>query len=151
MSKQPFPVPFMARTLAVALLASCTYSDPGYNELLTVADPQPRKDAIVGMWTRSYPGSVMVDKHSITEMYRSDGTGLWSYRSAPSVLTPLAPVLAPDRAKKLTWTPNGNGGWNVSHEGGYTAECRIAKGKLLQKRVVVSGVMYWVFDPVSPH
>lgn len=111
--------------LLLAASASCTYYDPGYKELLAVADTKPRKDAIVGMWTRSHPGSLMVHKHSAMEMYRSDGTGLWSLRQS-GALSFL--ILVPDNAKKLTWSADGSGGWHVSHGSGQSAECRMSNG-----------------------
>ncbi len=71
-------------------------------------------------------------------------------RGTPDPLAFLTPILAPDTAKKLTWTPNREDGWQVSHSGKVTADCRISGGKLLQKRYVIGGAVHWVLNPVSP-
>ena len=139
-----FRLPFLLVSALCVLLAQCANTDPGFQALVAQADPNPPKDAIVGMWHKRQFTTEWMERPRCSLLFSRDGTGVYRLSSG-------AEVVEQDR---LAWTYEGGGVWSFRwlERGEYSslpgrATCRLTRGcdSLLWMPVGLN----WVFDRVE--
>ena len=94
-------LPFLLFSALCLLLVQCTSTEPGFDRLLSNADPNPPPDAVVGMWHKRHDAAQ--EKFRTSVLLGADHTGV--YRG-----THDGRVLADD---DLTWQYIGSGLWEI--------------------------------------
>ena len=125
------------------LLIQCASTDPEFESLVAHADPNPPKDAIVGMWHKRQFTVDWVVSPRCSYLFNRDGTGI--YR-----LTSGSDVLEQDRVE---WHYAGTGLWTLRclDRGDFTpigtVNCRVTHdhNTLLWTQVGLN----WVFERVD--
>lgn len=155
-SPQPRPRRLLTRLAAsiflpLLLLSSCAYSDPDYQRLSAVAEVNPPKDAVLGMWHRRR--NDMDLRWRMNMLFKSDGTGIVeAYMNC--LLEPQRSGDAVDSLGDFTWTYVGNGVWNLRsiRNPQQVDTCRISQGRLLRSMPEwpFSGPAFLVYERINP-